>query len=240
MSAQMEANGRQLDGEMRAKMVRRAMQVLVTTGIQAGILFLAAGTLKWSWAWVFLGLYLLGIAAASVLLVRFSPQTIAERSSARGMRDWDKVVGGLYGIVFFLGVPLVSGLDERWGWTSMGIGPHLVGGVLFALGLALFEWGMVVNAHFATVVRVGEEGKHQVCDRGPYRWVRHPGYVGGILMSVGEPMLLGSWWGVLAGGIAAVLLVVRTVLEDRDLRRELAGYAEYAARVRYRLLPGIW
>ena len=229
-----------MDREMRSKVVRRVVQVVLTTAFQAVILFLAAGTLAWSWAWAFLALYLLGVATSGVLLMRSSPQTVAERGRAEGMRDWDKVVGGLFGVVFFIGIPLVAGLDQRLGWTSMELGLHLVGGTLFRLGFALFVWSMVVTAHFATVVRVGEEGKHRVCDRGPYRLVRHPGYVGAILQAVGIAMLLGSWWAVLAGGVAAALLVVRTVLEDRDLRRDLAGYAEYAGRVRHRLLPGIW
>jgi protein-S-isoprenylcysteine O-methyltransferase Ste14 len=230
----------EMNSNMRTKIVRRVVQVVLTTGFQATVLFLAAGTLAWGWAWAFIALYLLGMATAGVLLMRSSPQTIAERGTAEGMRDWDKVVGGLFGIVFFVGMPLVSGLDERFGWTSLAFALHLAGGAVFALGFALFGWSMVSNAHFATVVRLGEEGKHTVCDRGPYRLVRHPGYVGAILQAVGIPILLGSWWGVLAGVVAAALLVVRTMLEDEDLRRELAGYAEYAARVQYRLLPGIW
>lgn len=229
-----------MDHEMKTKIVRRVVQVLLITGFQAAILFFAAGTLNWGWAWAFVALYLLGVAVNGVLLMRYNPQTIAERSSAEGMRNWDKVVGGLFGIILFIGIPLVSGLDERFGWTSMSIALHLTGGAVFTLGFALLVWSMVANAHFATVVRLGEEGKHKVCDQGPYRLVRHPGYVGATLQAVAIPMLLGSWWGVTAGVVAAGLLVVRTMLEDRDLRRELAGYAEYAARVRYRLLPGIW
>lgn len=221
-------------------MARRAIQVVAVTGFQAAVLFLSAGTLHWPSAWAYLGLYAAGIVANAALLLRFSPQTVAERASTEGMRDWDKVVGGLFGIVFFVGIPLVAGLDYHFAWTSMGVALHLLGGAVFALGFALFSWSMVANTHFATVVRLAEERKHTVCDHGPYRYVRHPGYVGGILQSLALPLLLGSWWAAVGGALAALLLVVRTALEDRDLRRELAGYAEYATRVGYRLVPGVW
>jgi protein-S-isoprenylcysteine O-methyltransferase Ste14 len=108
------------------------------------------------------------------------------------------------------------------------------------VGLALFSWSMVENAHFATVVRIGRNGEHKICDRGPYRFVRHPGYVGGILQALGLPLILASWWALLAGASAALILVVRTVLEDQALRQDLAGYVQYAQRVRYRLVPGVW
>jgi protein-S-isoprenylcysteine O-methyltransferase Ste14 len=99
---------------------------------------------------------------------------------------------------------------------------------------------MVANAHFATVVRIGREGEHPVCDRGPYARVRHPGYVGAMLQSLGMPLILGSWWGLGAGAAAALLLVLRTALEDRTLHEDLPGYRQYAQRVRYRLVPGMW
>jgi protein-S-isoprenylcysteine O-methyltransferase Ste14 len=165
---------------------------------------------------------------------------MAQRGEAAGMRAWDRVVGGAFGLTFYIAIPLVAGLDARFGWSSLGLGGHLLGLALFVPGFALLSWSMVVNAHFATVVRVGPEGTHAVCDRGPYRHVRHPGYLGAVFQSLGLPLILGSAWGLLPGALAAILLVLRTALEDRDLRRDLPGYTAYAARVRYRLLPGLW
>jgi protein-S-isoprenylcysteine O-methyltransferase Ste14 len=173
-------------------------------------------------------------------LLRYNPQTVAQRATAEGMRDWDKVVGGLFGLVYFVAIPLLAGLDRRFGWSAMGLAGHLIGIGAFLPGFALFSWSMVANAHFATAVRIGREGEHGVCDRGPYAHVRHPGYVGAVLQSMGVPLILGSWWALGAGAAAALLLVVRTALEDRALRQDLAGYRTYAERVRYRLVPGVW
>jgi len=240
MGAQLESQKQGIGPDIRRRVVQRVVQVVLVTAFQAAILFLSAGRLDWTWAWVFLGLYMGGILVNGAFLLRYNPRTIAERATATGMRDWDKVVGGLFGIVYFVGIPLLSGLDQRFGWSSMGLAAHLGGAVVFVLGLALFSWSMVANAHFATVVRIGREGEHAVCDRGPYAYVRHPGYVGAIFQALGLPLILGSWWALLAGAVAVLLLVVRTVLEDRTLRQDLPGYEAYAGGVRYRLVPGVW
>jgi protein-S-isoprenylcysteine O-methyltransferase Ste14 len=240
MAPQAGLNKREMGSDLKARMAQRIVQVVLVTAFQAAILFLSAGGIDWTWAWAFLGLYVVGIIMNGALLLRYNPRTVAERATARGMRDWDKVVGGLFGIVYFVAIPLLAGLDQRFGWSVMGLGAHLAGAALFVLGFALFSWSMVANAHFATVVRIGTEGEHAVCDRGPYAYVRHPGYVGGLLQALGLPLLLGSWWALLGGAIAALLLVVRTVLEDRALREDLPGYQDYAGRVRYRLVPGVW
>lgn len=99
---------------------------------------------------------------------------------------------------------------------------------------------MVSNAYFATVVRIQEERGHAVCDTGPYQFVRHPGYDGAIIHSLSVPLILGALWALIPGGIAALLMIARTALEDRTLRQEVSGYLEYTRRVRYRLLPGVW
>lgn len=96
------------------------------------------------------------------------------------------------------------------------------------------------NPYFYATVRVQEERGHQTITSGPYQYVRHPGYVGAILWIISAPLVLGSWWALIPGGLTAALLIVRTALEDRSLQAELTGYAEYAGRVRYRLLPGVW
>lgn len=111
---------------------------------------------------------------------------------------------------------------------------------LCLLGGGLFFWAMASNLFFSQVVRIQADRHHTVASTGPYHFVRHPGYMGMILFEFGLSMLLGSWWAILAAGLCAALLVVRTALEDRTLQTELPGYAAYARQVRYRLMPGVW
>src|SRR5512137_210577 len=122
----------------------------------------------------------------------------------------------------------------------MGVGRHVSGAVLLAAAYALLSWAMWSNAFFSTVARIQDDRGHAVCTTGPYRLVRHPGYAGFILQALGTPWLLGSHWALVPGVVAAASMVVRTSLEDRMLQAQLPGYAEYARRVRYRLVPGIW
>lgn len=209
--------------------------------VQGLVLFLAAGRLDWLWGWLYMGLYLAGIAVSAVLMFRTSPETIAERADASGVRGWDRVVGGLFTFTYFFGLLVVAGLDARYGWTPrLPLALHLLSAAAFLLGFALFVWAMLSNARFATVARLRTDGEHAVCSSGPYQFVRHPGYSGAILQSLAAPLLLGSLWAFVPGLLSAILLIVRTLLEDRMLRVELAGYPDYARRVRYRLLPPIW
>jgi protein-S-isoprenylcysteine O-methyltransferase Ste14 len=232
-------------GKSQAKVVSgiiaRASQIAVVFVLQAALLFLAAGRVAWLWAWAFLGIYMVSVAVNGLFMLRTGSETIAERGRPKEMRDWDKLVSGLWSVAQFLVIPLVAGLDIRFRQSGdIGVGVHIVGAIVFAAGLALFGWAMITNAFFSTVVRIQEERGHSVCREGPYRFVRHPGYAGTVLQSVGGPLLLGSWWAVFAGLAAAGLMIIRTSLEDRTLRAELPGYGEFARDVRYRLVPGIW
>jgi protein-S-isoprenylcysteine O-methyltransferase Ste14 len=232
---------RGLGSEVKAGIVRRIVQVLLVTGFQAALLFIAAGRLDWGWAWVYVGLYLAGMAVNAVLLMRFSPETIARRAEAEGMKGWDKIVGGLFGVTYFAGIPIVAGLDVRLGWSGgMVLWLHAAGAAAFVVGFALLIWSMASNAYFASVVRVQGDRGHTVCNTGPYRYVRHPGYAGAIVHSLVVPLILGSAWALIPGGMGALALIVRTALEDRTLHKELDGYEEYAMQTRYRLAPGIW
>lgn len=134
--------------------------------LQAGILFLAASRLACVWAWVFIGLNLIGATANAILLLRHSPATVAERARTQGMKEWDKWVGGAWAVTYFVVLLVVAGLDQRLGWT----GPLPV----FAVGFTLFSWAMITNAYFAATVRIQAERGHKVCTGGPYRdvWVR--------------------------------------------------------------------
>lgn len=224
-----------------AGILMRLGQIAIVFVVQALILFLAAGRLNWTWAWVYLGICLVSLAINGTLLLRTSPETIAERGRPKETQDWDKVVGGLWGLVQFLVLPLVAGLDVRFGWTrGLNAAWNVAGGVALAVGLGLGGWAMIANAYFSTAVRIQSDRGQTVCRSGPYRFVRHPGYVGFILQSLGTPLLFGSWWALIPGITAVALMAVRTSWEDRMLQAELPGYPDYAREVRYRLVPGIW
>ena len=135
----------------------------------------------------------------------------------------------------------MAGLDVRFGWTrELSVAWHSAGAVVLAVGLGLSAWAMIANAYFSTAVRIQSDRGHTVCRTGPYRFVRHPGYVGFILQSLGTPFLLGSLWTLVPGITATVLMIIRTSLEDRTLQAELPGYRDFVQEVRYRLVPGIW
>lgn len=158
----------------------------------------------------------------------------------KGAKAWDTALLGLYGVAMMI-MWIVAGLDLRYGWSS-GISPsaQILALLIVIAGYALVVWATGTNAFFSQVVRIQTERGHTVIRSGPYRVVRHPAYVGMILVVVGAPILLGSWWALIPGVISAVLMIVRTSLEDKTLQAELPGYREYAQRTRYRLLPGVW
>jgi protein-S-isoprenylcysteine O-methyltransferase Ste14 len=205
------------------------------------ILFLAAGRFNWIWAWVYLGICLASVFINASIMLRTSPETIAERGQPQETKDWDKIVGGLWAVAIYIALPLVAGLDARFGWArDLSVAWHVTGIVVLAVGLWLSAWAMIANAYFSTAVRIQSDRGHTVCRTGPYRFVRHPGYIGFILQSISVPFLLGSLWAMIPGIMATVLMIIRTSLEDRTLQAELPGYQDYVQKVRYRLVPGIW
>lgn len=219
----------------------RGAQVGISFLFMLAILFGASGSFSWIWAWVFLGIYVIAVAINATFMLRHSPDTLAERGRATLTRNWDKVVSGLWALGQYLLLPLVAALDVRFVWSrDMALVWHLGGALLFSAGLALFSWAMVTNAYFSTAVRIQAERGQTVCTSGPYRFVRHPGYSGTLLQSIGAPLLLGSWWALLPGLLAAGAMIARTALEDRTLQLELTGYSDYAKLIRYRLIPGVW
>jgi protein-S-isoprenylcysteine O-methyltransferase Ste14 len=171
----------------------------------------------------------------------FSPELISERGRKKeNVEKWDKVVTGLL-IIPLMALYIVSGLDIRFGWspeTSLWI--HLAGLAVFLSGIALVSWSMVSNTYFSTAVRIQYDRDHSVSDGGPYRYMRHPGYLGMIIYNLATPVIFGSLWAFLPAGIMVILFVVRIILEDSTLKTKLEGYREYAERVRFRLIPFIW
>ena len=227
--------------DLRKGIFARLTTIVVFMAMQAVLLFWSSGRLDWIWAWVYLGICIASLTINALILLRTSPETIAERGRPQETQGWDKIISGIWASIHFVFLPLVAGLDARFGWTgTLGIFWNIAGAVILSAGLALAGWAMIENAYFSTAVRIQSERGQTVCRSGPYRFVRHPGYVGFIGQSLGTPLLLGSLWAFLLGFVAAAFMIIRTAWEDRFLQTELPGYCDYVEEVRFRLVPGIW
>jgi protein-S-isoprenylcysteine O-methyltransferase Ste14 len=226
------------DPDIRRNVIRRLIQIVVVFFAMYGILCLSAGTLTWIWGLVYFALNTILLAINWCVLPL---ELIAERGAKKdGVKKWDKIITTL-SLIPYLGVFVIVGLDYRYGWSGdLGIIVHMAGVILFILGSALFTWAMVSNKFFSTEVRIQLDRDHKVETEGPYRYVRHPGYVGYIIFTLAVPLIFSSWWGLLLAGFGAILIIIRTALEDATLIRELAGYKDFAKKVRYRLITGIW
>jgi protein-S-isoprenylcysteine O-methyltransferase Ste14 len=220
---------------------QRGIQVLAIFLLYGAILFISAGRLDWLAAWIYLGIYAGTVAINTTILLPRNPEFIAERGKEKeNTKSWDKAVTSIAGAFMIAGL-IVPGLDLRFGWSSpFPTAWHIIGFFIFVAGGALFSWAMISNEFFETKVRIQKDRGQTVATTGPYHYVRHPGYIGMILQLLATPIALGSWWGLLPALCAAGMFVLRTALEDKTLLEELDGYRDYAARVRYRLLPGIW
>jgi protein-S-isoprenylcysteine O-methyltransferase Ste14 len=219
----------------------RILKLLVLVFLQAALLFVSAGTLRWPAGWWYIGLYVLMLAGASFILIPNRREVIEERSKgARGGKRWDSWLTQLM-IIPSLGTLVISGLDQRWNWTSpLPLWLRLAGGLLFLVGYALVLWAMYANKFFSQVVRIQKERGHVAVTQGPYRFIRHPGYLGMTTSLLGAVFLLDSLYGLVGFIVYLVLIVLRTALEDHTLQAELPGYPEYASHTRFRLVPGLW
>jgi protein-S-isoprenylcysteine O-methyltransferase Ste14 len=206
------------------------------------VLFLSAGRLDWPAAWANIGVVFLTQLIGAALLLPNHADLIVERSKMReGTKPWDVPLSMYMAFVGPLSTWITAGLDERLNWIGYLQPWQIIAGLAVALlGSLLTLWAMASNRFFAATVRIQVERGHTVSRGGPYRWVRHPGYLGAILYGLATPYALGSQWAIFPALLAAAVAILRTALEDRTLRRELPGYAEYARQVRYRQLPGIW
>ena len=208
------------------------------------ILLVAGRDPDWWQAWAFSLLVLVAGVGGRAWAERRHPGLQADRMRfGRGqeVEPWDRVLAPLMGLSLLYLPVIVGGLDHRHGWTTpFLVWANVVGLLLCALGYGFAVWALVENRFFTSVVRIQTERGHEVCDSGPYRFVRHPGYAGNLLGVVGIPLALDSLWAFVAAGVALVISLARTTLEDRTLVEELPGYREYARRVPYRLFPGLW
>lgn len=220
-------------------MQRAIAQTIVGWLVQAALLFGPAGRLDWPMAWALLAAY---VAVALAGFAALDPALIAERSKPTpGFDRVDAVLATSSGIAFIFLPLLVAGID-----VGRSQEPHLPVAIRVAalgvhlLGNAFSIWAAHTNRFFSDFVRIQTERGHHVVASGPYAWLRHPGYAGGIAAYLAVPIALGSFWALVPAVVGVALLIFRCAREDRMLHAKLDGYPAYAERVRHRLLPGVW
>jgi len=206
------------------------------------VLFLSSGRIDWLIGWIYTGLYTGSILVGMAVIARKAPGLIVERATRHeNTKRWDNVLMPIVGFAAPGSIWLVAGLGWRFGWLSaFSPATQMVGVVILVIGIALQFWSMTSNKFFSSVVRIQHDRAQVVISDGPYSYVRHPGYVGFIVVYLATPFVLGSPWALIPAVIASGITVLRTWLEDRTLTDELSGYHEYAHRIRYRLVPGLW
>jgi protein-S-isoprenylcysteine O-methyltransferase Ste14 len=206
--------------------------------------FIAAGTFSWPAAWWYYGVSVAATVVSRLIVLNVNPDQLRERgisTKAENVMPWDRVLSNLVGLILPVITLVVIGLDHRWSWSPALPSWLAPGGfIVLLVGYALATWAFVVNRFFSGVVRIQDDRGHEVVTGGPYRFVRHPGYLGGLLSILATPLLLGSVWGFIPVVVYLAALITRTELEDRTLKELLPGYREYRKQTRFKLLPGIW
>jgi protein-S-isoprenylcysteine O-methyltransferase Ste14 len=222
---------------------RAALRFAVILLLAPLVLFSAAGRLDWVMGWVYVALVMIFALASRLVVLRTSPELLAERAQSLEAKDakaWDKTLMPLV-VVGPLAMLVVAGLDQRNGWSPpIALAAQLIALAAIVLGYLFGTWAMAVNRFFSAVVRIQRDRQHVTVTTGPYRWVRHPAYASSILVNLAVPIMLGTVWALVPSVLTSLAVIVRTALEDKTLQDELPGYVEYTQHTRFRLVPGVW
>jgi len=224
---------------MIAKLLLQNTFFVVAMG---ALLFASAGTLHWPGGWAFLATSAVLGPACGLWLAKTDPALLAERMRLTA-RDEQPAADKKFMLVFAAAALIwfvAMGLDRRLHASDVPLALQVLGFAMYLLSTGFIMWVFHVNSFAAPVIKVQAARHHHVISSGPYAWVRHPMYSGVMLFFLGAPLLVGSWWGLALAPLFAVLFAVRAGIEERALVAGLPGYADYAARVRYRLMPGVW
>jgi protein-S-isoprenylcysteine O-methyltransferase Ste14 len=201
------------------------------------LIFLPAGTLHYTYGWLFIGLLFAPMLIAGFVMFFQSPDFLAKRLDAKEKQATQKGVVAFSGLMFIVGF-VVAGLDYRFGWSTMPTWVVITASVLFLVAYALYAEVMRENAYLSRTVKV-EEGQ-KVIDTGLYSIVRHPMYMATILLFLMIPLVLGSWYAWIIFAFYPAIIIVRLKDEEELLTKELSGYAEYKQKVKYRMIPFVW
>jgi protein-S-isoprenylcysteine O-methyltransferase Ste14 len=218
--------------------IRRSVVALLVLIV---LLFVSAGSISWARGWLFLLVLVTVLGVSARYLWRINPEIFAARSRIHpGSKRWDRILLGFLFPAMITIVPVGALDDARFQWSRMSWWFVGLGYLLLITGTAITTWAQAVNRFFEPGVRIQTERGHHVVDTGPYAIIRHPGYFAACLLFPGIALALGSWWALIPAAFAALLIIIRTEWEDRMLHAKLDGYAAYAKRVRFRLIPGVW
>ena len=220
------------------------IKLILTYLLMPLILLLIGRDLAWWQGWLYSVLFLLIRIGSRFLAEKRHPGLMTEREKFgkdQNVKPWDKVLAPLMAISLSFPLFIVAGFDHRFRWSpEFPTWLSILGLILITFGYAFASWAIIENRFFSSVTRIQKERGHVVCDSGPYRFVRHPGYAGNILALPGIVLALGSVWTIIPVIVALIIAVIRTALEDKTLQKDLSGYMDYVQRVRYRLIPGIY
>ncbi|MGD8565347.1 MAG: isoprenylcysteine carboxylmethyltransferase family protein [Candidatus Bathyarchaeota archaeon] len=210
--------------------------------IQMVVFFLFAGQISVLRPWMYFGVAFFHYAICIVVQYKLNPELLVQRLKRKreGSKLWDEILMRGSNLMVILLIPTIAGLDKRYHWSNLDAYFAVLGLVTIVGSTVLLNWAMIMNPHFEPTVRIQKERDHKVITSGPYKLVRHPGYLAGILFVISVPLIIGSCFAFVPVGIYVILVVIRTFLEDNTLQEELEGYTKYASQVRKRLFPGIW
>jgi protein-S-isoprenylcysteine O-methyltransferase Ste14 len=222
--------------------IKQLIVICVMITIQIVIFFISAGQISIR-PFIYFVISFIHYLISIAVLYKLNPELISIRLERKreGSKLWDEILMRATNLWILFGVTTIAGLDVgRYKWLHLNIWFILPGILLLTTSTILLNWAMVVNRHFESTVRIQRDRDHKVITSGPYKIIRHPGYLAGILYILSIPLIIGSGFTFIPVGIYIILVSIRTLLEDRTLKKELHGYADYAKKVKYRLFPAIW
>ena len=211
--------------------------------LQMVIFFISAGNIVGRRPWVFFGASFAHYALSTAVQYKLNPDLLVQRLKRKreGSKLWDEILMRICNLTVLVVVPIMAGLDiGRFHWSRLDVKFAILGFVFLCFSTILLNWAMAVNPHFEPTVRIQNDRGHTVISSGPYKIVRHPGYLAGVFYTLSIPLILGSVFTFIPVGIYILLFIIRTSLEDKTLQKELDGYSEYAKQIKHKLFPGIW
>jgi protein-S-isoprenylcysteine O-methyltransferase Ste14 len=205
------------------------------------IVFITAGTFNY-WQGLLYTALTMAVLVVSFLSIRKNKELINERiKPGEGTKSWDKIYWRISSVLFFVTLILACLDGGRFNWSpALPFAVYIIAIGLYLLGNFFVIWAITTNSFFSSVVRIQKDRGQTVCQEGPYKYVRHPGYLGGLLYTLVTPLLLGSLWAMIPVVMNIILMIIRTSLEDKTLEAELSGYRDYKEKVKFRILPHVW